>query len=578
MGWAASGCGALLVVHAVAAPLLTGGLKPAAALVAVAGAGAALGASVWMWRRVRATEQAHVLAEEESTEAWRELAAARSELEQLKWTSAQAGQAAEQRHLQMARALDAVRSALSHLVERQLPVLAEGTQAELTLPADATPGVLAPDTAVLLERLVAEVGALAQRRHRELGSMRQTQIALARRLQASALEIAGQAQQMVREMPEDPVALRVSARVEHAAAQQARYAQSVVTLAGEWPGQQWQNDEPLVEVVRAASGRMTAFDRVQVAGDREVAVASPIVETVIHLIAELLANAAQSSPPTTAVQVQVYRVQRGAVVEIDDAGLGLRDNELSALRQVAAGQRPVRLEDMGAVPQTGLAVVGRYARRHNIGVDLAASPYGGVRAIVLIPQNLVTTVPLAIPPFPHPNQPYGDTDPSASTLSGSAPSGSAPFRGTGASLGGGAGSGPDGAAGTERWSAAPSAAPSAGAGPTEGFPQRRRHRRGDPTPSTPGVPSAARGPAHAPAPGAAEAGGASASAVPPADPAAEAAWIDAYWNAVPLTGPASTDSADSGGSAIPDAPGGTAADTDLRPGTGPGHDPKDEQR
>lgn len=570
MGWAATGCGALLVVHAVAAPLLTGGLRPAAALVAGAGAGAALWASVWMWRRVRATEQAHVQAEEETTEAWRKLTAARSELDQLKWTSTQAGQAAEQRHIQMARALDAVRSVLSDLVERQLPVLAEGTQAELTLPADAAHGVLSPDTAVLLERLVAEVSALAQRHHRELGSMRQTQIALARRLQASALEIAGQAQQMVREMPDDPVALRVSARVEHAAAQQARYAQSVVTLAGEWPGQQWQNDEPLVEVVRAASGRMTAFDRVQVAGDREVAAAAPVVEAVIHLIAELLANAAQSSPPTTPVQVQVRQVQRGAVIEIDDAGLGLRDNELSALRQVATGQRQVRLEDMGAVPQTGLAVVGRYARRHNIGVDLAASPYGGVRVIVLIPQNLVTTVPLAIPPFPHPDQPHSDNAPSVS-----APSGSAPSRGTGSSLGGGADSGPDGAAGTGRWSAAPSA----GAVPTTGFPQRRRHRRGDPTSSTPRVPSAAGGPAHAPAPGVAEA---SASSVPPADPAADAAWMDAYWNAVPLTdsGTASLVSTDSAGadSAIPGAPGGSAADTDPRPGTGPGHDPEGEQR
>jgi hypothetical protein len=181
-------------------------------------------------------------------------------------------------------------------------------------------------------------------------------------------------------------------RVDHAAAQQARTAQSMAVLLGEWPGQQWPEALPLGDVVRAAAGRITAYRRVEVTGDPDIAAAAPVVEPLIHLVAELLANATQSSPPTTQVPVTVRAVQRGAVIEIHDCGVGLDDYRLAQARAVATGETRVGFEDLGEVPQTGLAVVGQYVRKHGFRVDISESVYGGVRAIIGIPTALVETL------------------------------------------------------------------------------------------------------------------------------------------------------------------------------------------
>jgi hypothetical protein len=106
----------------------------------------------------------------------------------------------------------------------------------------------------------------------------------------------------------------------------------------------------------------------------------------------LLANATQSSPPTTQVPVTVRAVQRGAVIEIHDGGVGLDDYRLAQARAVATGETQVGLDDLGEVPQTGLAVVGQYVRRHGFRVDISESVYGGVRAVVGIPTELVETL------------------------------------------------------------------------------------------------------------------------------------------------------------------------------------------
>lgn len=243
--------------------------------------------------------------------------------------------------------------------------------------------------AELLEQGVTYAGESAAR-HQQ--SVRSAVVAMSRRVQASAHRIQEEASLMADRHPGNADVLEVSMRVDHAAAQQARTAQSMAVLLGEWPGQQWPEALPLVEVVRAAAGRITAYRRVELTGDPDIAAAAPVVEPLIHLVAELLANATQSSPPTIQVPVTVRAVQRGAVIEIHDGGVGLDDYRLARARAVARGETPVGLEDLGEVPQTGLAVVGQYVRRHGFRVDISESAYGGVRAVVGIPTELVETV------------------------------------------------------------------------------------------------------------------------------------------------------------------------------------------
>ena len=248
-------------------------------------------------------------------------------------------------------------------------------------------------------------------------------VALSRKVQASAHRIQEEAARMVQRHPADPDVLQTSMRIDHAAAQHARQAQSLVALCGRRPGQAWEEPLALPDVVKAAAGRITAFQRVDVSGDPGLAVIGRAVEPLVHVVAELLANATQCSPPSTRVLVVVRQVQRGAVVEIDDGGVGLASSELDRAREIVSGARPVGIADLGEVPQTGLAVVGTYARLLGLRVDLVESVYGGLRAVVLVPGEL-TVAAAAAPGALAPSVDDPRDEPAATTPGGHGQAGS----------------------------------------------------------------------------------------------------------------------------------------------------------
>jgi signal transduction histidine kinase len=288
----------------------------------------------------------------------------------------------------------ALRQALDHTVTHRMPAAFQGRD----VPSAELPDDFDAELTKLLDQLVTEAARAGDRGE----SIRSAVVALSRRVQTAAHRIQEEATLMAERHPGDPDVLDVSMRVDHAAAQQARHAQSMAVLCGEWPGQQWPKPLPLVDVVRAAAGRIIAYRRIEVAGDPDIAAAAPVVEPLIHLVAELLANATQSSPPATSVPVTIRVVQRGAVIEVHDCGVGLDDHRLTQARDIASGARLIGLDELGEIPQTGLAVVGQYARRHGFRVDVSESVYGGVRAVVGIPNELVETVApaeaLTVPP------------------------------------------------------------------------------------------------------------------------------------------------------------------------------------
>lgn len=281
----------------------------------------------------------------------------------------------------------AASTALDVLAKEQLPAFLDSE------PAPPLPHI--PGDAGAQARLDEAAGMLARVQEERVARRDAVQVAvvaLSRKVQAAAHRIQEEAARMVQRHPTDPDILQTSMRVDHAAAQQARQAQSLAALCGEWPGQQWSEPLPLPDVVKGAASRITAFHRVEVSGDPGVAVSARIVEPLIHLVSELLSNATQSSPPTTQVLVALRQVQRGAVIEIDDCGVGLDLKQLEQARDIASGKREVSITELGEIPQTGLAVVGTYARRHGFRVDVAESVYGGLRAIVMIPAELTEAV------------------------------------------------------------------------------------------------------------------------------------------------------------------------------------------
>lgn len=279
------------------------------------------------------------------------------------------------------------RRALENLVESQLAALTQAP-AQPPLPDVARDDV----SAALLTRAAGYLSRAREDQRARQDAVQAAVVTLGRKVQASAHRIQEEAGRMVQRHPTNADVLHTSMRVDHAAAQQARNAQSLAALCGEWPGQQWHQPLPLADVVRGAAGRITAYQRVEVSGDPGVAVSARVVEPLIHVVAELLANATQSSPPTTQVLVSLRHVQRGAVIEIDDGGVGLDDSRLEQVREIASGRRPVGLAELGEIPQTGLPVVGAYVRRHGFRVDITESVYGGLRAIVLVPAELTEPV------------------------------------------------------------------------------------------------------------------------------------------------------------------------------------------
>ncbi|RWZ72890.1 sensor histidine kinase, partial [Streptomyces albidoflavus] len=286
-----------------------------------------------------------------------------------------------------------VRDELAHLLRERLPAATSGTSGTAGIPpagpAAAALAETMPEVPGLLDRLLAEV---AQEAADQAESQRLSLVELASRVQTSAHRIQATVTGLAERFPGDTDLLEATMQVDHAATQQARHAQSLKVLCGEWPGQQWQKPLALVDVVRAASGRIVAYRRVTVSGEPDLGVHASVVEPLIHLVAELLANATEYSPPRTSVLVTVRAVQRGAVIEVDDGGLGLDEYRLGHAREIVSGRRLLGVGEVGEIPQTGFAVVGRFADRHGFQVDLGPSPYGGVRAVVLIPLELLETL------------------------------------------------------------------------------------------------------------------------------------------------------------------------------------------
>lgn len=148
-----------------------------------------------------------------------------------------------------------------------------------------------------------------------------------------------------------PDVLRDLLEIDHTNAQFGRRAQAIAVLCGSWPGRQ-RATSPLIEVVRGATSRIRDYRRIRINGQADIAVESRAVEPVVLAVAELLDNAARHSQPNTTVEVSVQAVHNGAVVVIDDAGVGMDSRGSEHAAALLTGRRAVdvtRLDDTKVV-------------------------------------------------------------------------------------------------------------------------------------------------------------------------------------------------------------------------------------
>ncbi|WP_433360683.1 nitrate- and nitrite sensing domain-containing protein [Streptosporangium sp. CA-115845] len=184
----------------------------------------------------------------------------------------------------------------------------------------------------------------------------------------------------------DPQELRDLFRLDHLATRMRRYAENLLVLSGAAPGRAWRDAVPMIDVVRGSLAEIEDYTRVDVMPLGEVALDGRAVSDVIHLIAELIENAASFSPPYTTVQVGGQPVAHGYALEIEDRGLGMSAADIASANERIANPPELKLSGNARL---GLYVVSRLAERHDIRVTFKASPYGGTTVVVLIPQDLI---------------------------------------------------------------------------------------------------------------------------------------------------------------------------------------------
>ncbi|WP_399097113.1 sensor histidine kinase [Streptomyces sp. BBFR2] len=217
---------------------------------------------------------------------------------------------------------------------------------------------------------------------------------IARRVQAIVHQQAQELREMEDRHGHVPEVFGDLLQLDHGTALIGRLADSIAVLGGARPGRQWSRAVPLYSVLRGAMSRILDYQRVELHSVSEVAVVGPAVEPLIHALAELLDNATRYSPPQTRVHLTAVEVQSGIAVEIEDGGVSMSEEARKrAERMLEQAQKGIDVNDLGETPRLGLAVVGRLAQVYNFQVSLRTSAYGGVRAVLIVPQDLITTAP-----------------------------------------------------------------------------------------------------------------------------------------------------------------------------------------
>lgn len=191
--------------------------------------------------------------------------------------------------------------------------------------------------------------------------------------------------------------------VHHQLNQTRRFLENLVILAGGQIGRRFQNPVPLRRVLLAAFAEARNYQRITLRSAADVALVGHAVAEVIHLIAELLDNALVFSPPASTVWVTATQVNHGVAVEIEDAGVGMSAEAVDRANVLLATAPTPDVTELKDGAQVGLHVVAELAKREGLQVSLRRSAYGGLLAIVLLPERLLVSEPEAARGGPAPS-------------------------------------------------------------------------------------------------------------------------------------------------------------------------------
>ncbi|MYT74567.1 MULTISPECIES: ATP-binding protein [unclassified Streptomyces] len=188
---------------------------------------------------------------------------------------------------------------------------------------------------------------------------------------------------------EDPDLLKGLFHVDHLATRIRRHAENLAVLGGAVSRRQWSHPVSMTEVMRSAVAEVEQYSRVKLVPPIDGTLRGHAVADCIHLLAELVENATVFSAPHTQVLLRANLVTSGLAIEVEDRGLGMPVTEQNKMNALLTDPDQVNVASLLQDGRIGLFVVSQLARRHGITVRLQTNIYGGVQAILVVPQDLL---------------------------------------------------------------------------------------------------------------------------------------------------------------------------------------------
>ena len=185
-------------------------------------------------------------------------------------------------------------------------------------------------------------------------------------------------------------------RLDHATTRIRRNAESMLVLAGATQTRTSSRPAAVAEVLRGALSEIEDYRRVDLRPMDAAAVAGSAVADLVHLLAELVENAAHFSPPDARVTVTGSKVDGGYRIRIVDHGVGMGGRDLDDANARVRGTKVSRT----AGRLLGLDVVGKLAARHGFDVVLEQGTGSGLVGNVVVPDRCLA--PMSDLPAPPP--------------------------------------------------------------------------------------------------------------------------------------------------------------------------------
>ena len=336
----------------------------------------------------------------------RELAAAVQSAESRAQASAALAQSADDRRKAAeARAKDAetrdteFRDEVQHLVSARLPALA----LHLISAHHPVPGLLHEsfadtDAAKLVDSVLDNVSATVLKERRRVDAAARAALrGTSQDSQALSYRLQTEIDALQHEFSAPRSLTKRLLAADHLNEQNLRLIQRAAIVCGAWPGHV-RKDTYVAEIVSGASSRLRGFDRVKINSRLRVSnigVVGRAAEPVAVVCAELMANALEHSRDDLVVDVSLIQTENGSVcITVDDAGKGMTAEAVTrGARLISREQQEVMLTELGDPPSQGFAAIGRLVADYGFHVSIDnPSPYGGVRAVVSIPPNLLTSI------------------------------------------------------------------------------------------------------------------------------------------------------------------------------------------